>query len=479
MNRISEYDTTRQALASLFEERFGCLPASIVRMPQGGGDRVYYRLGAPEGCSPASAVGVYGPDLRENEAFVGLTRVFFEAGIPVPRLYATGDGGHCYLLEDLGDTQLLSLILKGEGMELCRSSLADLAAMQSVDRSRWEGLCMARPFSRRQVMWDLNYFKYEYLKPSAVAFDEEALEDDFERLADTLTDVPESTVGFMFRDFQSRNVMVDRGYPRFIDYQGGRPGPVVYDAVSFLWQAKAGFTAAVRRELIELYATEFACRRGIDASEITGQVPRFALFRTLQVLGAYGFRGLVEHRAHFLESIPGALANLAELLDSGALDGCPELKRVCRVLAADPRFAPVGHDGLTVTVFSFSYKKGYPADYSGNGGGFMFDCRAMHNPGRYAEYRNLTGRDEAVIAFLEERGEVQPFLASAHELTDKAVRRYLDRGFSSLQIGFGCTGGQHRSVYCAEATARHIAALFPEAHVRLVHREQNIEETIQ
>ncbi len=476
MNHIQASDSHSEALCRLFADCFGYRPASTVRLPQGGGDRIYYRLAAPEGLNPPAVIGVFGPNSSENKAFLGLTRVFTDAGVPVPHIFSASD--RYYLLEDLGDIQLLQLILKGEGMDLCRESLVRLATMQCVERRQWEEKCMARQFSPRQAMWDLNYFKYEYLKPSGIAFDEETLEDDFECLVDALTDIPQSTIGFMFRDFQSRNVMVSEGKPRFIDYQGGRCGPVVYDAVSFLWQAKAGFTESQRKELAELYSREYARRRNIDASVIIRQVPLFALFRTLQVLGAYGFRGLVEHRAHFLESIPAALANLSTLIDEGVIDAYPELKQICRQLTADPRFTPAGKEGLTVSIFSFSYKKGYPADYSGNGGGFMFDCRAMHNPGRYAEYKNLTGRDETVISFLEERGEVQSFLASAWELTDKAVKRYIDRGFTSLQIGFGCTGGQHRSVYCAETTARHIATLFPEAKIRLEHREQNILQTI-
>lgn len=260
----------------------------------------------------------------------------------------------------------------------------------------------------------------------------------------------------------------------FIDFQGGRKGPVLYDAVSFLWQARAGFSSDFRKKMVEYYALEYCEGDFIKAKKMLTALPLIILFRTLQVLGAYGFRGLVEHRAHFIVSIPGALSNLREMLIEGAVDSYPELKRIVEILIKDHRFSKLelsDKTPLTIEVFSFSYKNGYPDDFSGNGGGFMFDCRAMHNPGRYKQYKELTGRDSEVVDFLEERGEVQAFLSAAWSLTDPAVERYLRRGFNNLQIGFGCTGGQHRSVYCAEATAHHISAFFPEANVVLLHRE--------
>ena len=460
-------------LRSLYKKSFGCECRSVSRLPQAGGYRVYYRLDGDAG----SAIGVYGPDRRENESFLGLTEVFSSSGLPVPAVYGSElESGH-YLIEDLGETPLLHLLQKGNGFDMAKECMRILPSFQTIDRNRWDKCVMTPGFSRRQAMWDLNYFKYEYLKPSGKCFDENLLENDFEMFADQLSGIPDSLCGFMYRDFQSRNVMVKDSCPYFIDYQGGRWGPCIYDAVSFLWQAKAGFSDAGREELLNLYSSEFSRLRGIPADMILANVTRYALFRTLQVLGAYGFRGLVERRAHFIESIPQALLNLGGLFEDGAADAYPELKRVCSDLVSDGRFEKRENDGrLTVSVFSFSYKKGYPEDYSGNGGGFMFDCRAMHNPGRYDDYKHLTGRDLPVVEFLEQRGEVQPFLAGVRALVDPAVERYRSRGFTGLQIGFGCTGGQHRSVYCAESTARRLASVFPDVIVRLIHREQGIEE---
>ena len=328
-------------------------------------------------------------------------------------------------------------------------------------------------------MWDLNYFKYEFLKPAGVDFNEDLLEDDFETFATSLVETDPRLWGFMMRDCQSRNVMLSPD-PVFIDYQGGRFGPCIYDAVSFVMQARARFSAEMRQELLRVYAKAFSEARRIPSDVVLEAVCRFSLFRTLQVLGAYGFRGLVQKRAHFIESIPAALENLAALSAGGALDAYPGLSAAACSLLSESRFSPAlmrEDDGrLHVKVFSFSYKRGYPEDLTGNGGGFMFDCRGMHNPGRYDRYKPLTGRDPEVAEFLKERGEADLFAARAFEMVSPSVERYIKRGFSSLQIGFGCTGGRHRSVYCAERMARNIAESFPEVVVELIHREQNIKE---
>lgn len=469
-----------QETISLYEKTFHALP-EVEALPQAGSDRRYFRLRSEGG---PTVVATVGDDTAENNTFIALARKMREAGVGVPQIYAVSDTGRCYLQEDLGDTALLSLLRSEERMLLAQEALRRLAEMQTVDERVWKPFVTAPDFSRRMVMWDLNYFKYEFVKPAGIVVDEERLEDDFEAFAAEICQTDRSLTGFMYRDFQSRNIMavpsVGQCLPdlRFIDFQGGRRGPVVYDAVSFLWQAKAGFTEEERRCLMEVYARRLSELRGIDPRMVIEKTDVFALLRTLQVIGAYGLRGLVERRAHFIESLPAALANLRMLLERGVLDAWPELKKTAQA-AAESRFARRGSGeggGLTVKVFSFSYKKGYPEDLSGNGGGFMFDCRGMHNPGRYAEYKPLTGLDAPVREFLEEKGEVQTFVERALEMVSPSVERYLSRGFDSLQVGFGCTGGRHRSVYCAQRFAEQTARMFPGAKVELFHREQGIRE---
>ncbi|MDE6342937.1 MAG: phosphotransferase [Muribaculaceae bacterium] len=441
---------------------------SVSILPQAGSDRMYFRMRGAGG----SAIATYVPDPKEGRCFVNLADAFLECSRSVPRIYASSDDCRFYLQEDLGDVSLFSLLDGDDVYKYVKAALRALVELQTTPESAWASKVMCKPFSRRQAMWDLNYFKYEYLKQRDVCFDEDALEDDFEHLAMRLDAIEGEFQGFMMRDCQSRNVMMRDGRPVFIDFQGGRKGPVLYDAVSFLWQARAGFSSGFRQEMIRYYAELFCGEDAERHHRMMESLSDLVLFRCLQVLGAYGFRGLIQKRAHFIQSIPGALANLDELISQGALERYPSLKEVCAALVEDSAFAaPAQEPGLTVKVHSFSYKKGYPSDWSGNGGGFAFDCRAMHNPGRYKEYKSLTGRDLPVIEFLEKRGEVADFLRNAWGMTDAAIERYIMRGFSNLQIGFGCTGGQHRSVYCAEATARHIRKLFPEAKVELIHRE--------
>ncbi|MDE6019185.1 MAG: phosphotransferase [Muribaculaceae bacterium] len=440
----------------------------LAKLAQSGSDRCYFRIIVDE----KSFIGTYVPNRLEGECFVNLARKFKLSGASVPEVFEVSDDFHTYIQEDLGDISLFSVLSMPQSDNLIKQSLQKLVKMQKIPLAIWKDACMEKDFCHRQVMWDLNYFKYEYLKARNVDFNESLLEDDFERLADRLLSMPTRYWGFMMRDCQSRNVMIADGHPVFIDFQAGRFGPALYDAVSFLWQARAGFSSDMRRELLDEYCKEFCAGDFILKQEMLSYLDAFVLFRTLQVLGAYGYRGLVQHRSHFLLSIPPALANLRELLGAGALDEYPELKRSCRVLVDDPiSDFSLAHGRLRVDVYSFSYKKGYPENLSGNGGGFMFDCRAIHNPGRYDEYKYLTGRDQEVIDFLESRGEVRSFLKNSWALTDPAIERYISRGFSHLQIGFGCTGGQHRSVYCAQQTAGHIREIFPEVDLHINHLE--------
>lgn len=470
-NDIAMTVKTNQTPSELYETLYGVRPREV-RLPGAGGDRVYSRL---ESDSGPTVIATMGKDLVENRSFVMLSDVFRRQGVRVPEILIANGSCSAYLQSDLGDDSLLKLLSSGRRMDLSRASLRQLVKMQTVEEGEWLPYVYAPQFSRRMVMWDLNYFKYEFAKPCGAVFDEDALEEDFILLCERLSGYDSRLWGFMYRDFQSRNIVIKEGEPYFIDYQGGRRGPCLYDAVSFLWQAKAGFSRDERLELLACYASEFSGARGIGNGLVFADVGKMALLRTLQVLGAYGFRGLVEKRAHFIESIPAALANLSDLIAEGVLDDYLELESVCRQLV-ESKYAetPVKGEGLTVKVFSFSYKKGYPEDLSGNGGGFMFDCRGLHNPGRYGRYKQLTGLDKDVIDFLEENEEVPEFLDNAFKMVATSVGRYIERGFDSLQVGFGCTGGRHRSVYCAQRMAERLAEQFPDARIELIHREQDI-----
>ncbi len=463
------------SLEELYREAFGVSPDRVEALPQAGSDRRYFRLSA-EGVP--SAVGTLGPDVAENRAFVALARRFAARGANVPQIYATAPDFSSYLQSDLGDVSLFSLLGNSTGKTLVAEALRSLPLLQDMPPAEVGTLSGQPDFSHRLVMWDVNYFKYCFLRQTEVIFSENALEDDFERLARDVVEGGKLLEGFMYRDCQSRNVMVCNDKPWWIDFQGGRRGPCVYDAVSFLWQARAGFTPDFRQEMLEEYLRTWSARRDFNIEGVRSSVPSFVLLRSLQVLGAYGLRGVIQKRAHFLSSIHQGISNLAEIAEKQH-DRYPAISHVAAQLAALRPFSDTETGGgLIVTIYSFSYKKGYPSDWSGNGGGFMFDCRALHNPGRYEQYKSLTGRDAEVISFLEQYPEVEHFMENASSLVMPAIERYVNRGFTRLQVGFGCTGGQHRSVYCAERLARMIAARWRDVKVHLIHREQGIEEML-
>lgn len=464
-------------LNELYRRYTGKDAEQVKLLTPAGSSRKYYRLSGGDG--EVSLIGVAGTDCKENEAFIYLSRHFYEKGLPVPRVLAVSDDGMCYLESDLGDVSLFAL--KGdEG--LLEKAVRMLARFhyEGSDGMDYTKCFPVDAFDRQSVMWDLNYFKYSFLNTSGISYSEPRLEADMVRLAEDVDRVTRNESRFMLRDFQSRNVMVKDGEVYFIDYQGGRRGPSAYDLASFLWQAKAGFSHELRERLIEVYADEARRYDDVDAEMLKQQVRSMALIRTLQVMGAYGLRGRFERKPHFLQSIPLALGNLRSLLDEGIGD-YPYLNEMLPRLIEAGKGIGVGDDGfegLTVRVCSFSFKKGIPEDPSGNGGGYVFDCRAMDNPGRYEEYRSLTGLDREVIEFLEAKGEIGRFLDSCHSLVDAAVGNYLNRGFNSLMVSYGCTGGQHRSVYSAQHMAEHIKERFPQVRVLLCHREQGIEVTL-
>ncbi len=459
-------------LERLFRNYAGVVPEKISQLTGSASNRSYYRL---ESAGRAPLIGVIGTDVLENRAFVTLARHFRAKGINVPEVFAVSGDGMRYLQEDLG-TDSLADHLSDENL-LCRT----MAQLPKIQFEGAQGLdfsvCYPQPaFDLRMVMFDLNYFKYCFLKPSGLEFNEISLQDDFEKLAAELLEEDSET--FLYRDFNARNVMIKDGEPYFIDFQGGRRGPIYYDVASFVWQARANYPQPLKEKMVDEYLASLSIYCKLDRAEFNRRFNLFILFRTLQVLGAYGFRGLIEHKAQFVTPIPQALANLRSLLPS-VENEYPYLHGVLTSMVNLPRFtaAAAESDGrLEVKIYSFSYKKGIPEDLSGNGGGYVFDCRSIHNPGRYEPYKKLTGRDLEVIKFLEDDGEVLGFLEHVYGVVDPHVETYSKRGFTSLTVSFGCTGGQHRSVYCAEHLARHLAEKYPDVRIRLIHRERGIEE---
>lgn len=467
-----------QQLISLFTDYTGKGNPRLEALPSSGSNRKYFRLR----CDDISLIGVHGESRDENRSFIRLAGHFRRQQLNVPEVLAVSEDEMFYLEKDLGDLLLFDAIRGGrltgvfshDEKEMLHKTISLLAHFQYRGARDLDfGVCYPLPaFDHRSVMWDLNYFKYSFLKTTGMDFREDLLENDFEKLAAAL--LRDDTPTFMYRDFQSRNVMLVNGNPYFIDFQGGRKGPVYYDVASFLWQARANFPAALRNELIDTYLTSLQSYRPVNKDDFHNQLRQFVLFRTLQVLGAYGFRGYFEKKPHFIQSIPFALHNLRELLKEG-FDEYPYLCRLLKEMTELKQFADSRKRELEVRVYSFAYKKGIPEDISGNGGGYVFDCRAINNPGKYERYNNVTGLDEPVIRFLEDDGEIVRFLDTIYPLIDQHVKRYMERNFTDLMISFGCTGGQHRSVYAAQHVAEHIHRKFG-VKVSLIHREQNLEQ---
>ena len=475
-------DTT--SLSKLYTEVHGRLPEVVTELPSSGSNRRYFRLSDADGKD--SVIGVIGTSVPENEAFIYMSKHFGEKDIPVPKVLAVSDDRMSYIQTDLGDMLLFKKIEKGRLTRSFSSAEKDLLAktisrlpdiqFAGADDMDFSVCYPAVSFDERSIMWDLNYFKYCFLKATGLEFSEDKLEDDFQTMAKVL--MRSNTDTFMYRDFQSRNVMIVDGEPWFIDFQGGRKGPFYYDVASFLWQAKANIPDGLRHELLEVYLDSVRKYHPIEREEFIANLRHFVLFRTLQVLGAYGFRGYFEKKPHFMQSVPFAIANLRALLHEPYAE-YPYLNELLLKLVNMKQFTDeLDRKRLTVRVFSFAYKKGIPNDVTGNGGGYVFDCRAINNPGKYERYKPFTGLDSNVIRFLEDDGEVITFLDHCYALTDATIERYIERGFTNLMISYGCTGGQHRSVYCAQHTAEHIAKKY-SVKVELIHREQNIEQTFK
>ena len=465
-------------LIKLFEDWSGEETRSFTALPASGSYREYYRISGRE----KSALGVFNNDSRENIAFLSFSKALRKANLPVPKVYGELIEKQVYLIEDLGDITLFSFMqgirkdknFPQELTEFYKKVLAHLIQFQLNGAECIDfDLCYPRhAFDRQSMMWDLHYFKYYFLKLARIPFDEQLLEDDFNSFCDFLLEAEDNF--FLYRDFQSRNIMVVNDQPVFIDYQGGRKGALQYDVASLLYDAKADIPESVREQLLEYYIGELGEVHQVDKKKFLNHYYGFVLIRLMQAMGAYGFRGFYEKKEHFLQSIPLALNNLKYLLDHVRLP--VELPNLMKMLVAvieseNLKYIVSDHQNLTVSIHSFSYKKGIPVDVSGNGGGFVFDCRAIHNPGRYPEYQDKTGMDTEVIEFLEKESDVAQFLEGVYGLVDQSVEKYLAREFKHLMVNFGCTGGQHRSVYCAEQLGEHLLAKY-KVNVNIKHVEQ-------
>jgi aminoglycoside/choline kinase family phosphotransferase len=458
---------------------------NIEKLPKSGGDRIYFRIITEAN----SYIATFNENRRESTTFLYFTEQFSKINAPVPKILFVSDDAQMYIQQDFGPTSLLNELEKfGENdyvYDLFKKSLKSLAELQingikDLDNSYY---LTSKEFGRQAIMSDLLYFKYYFLDTLKVPYDKEKLIDDFEALSNYLERVEHKY--FMFRDFQSRNICIQNKEVHFIDYQGGMKGALQYDVASLLWQARANLSDDWKNSLLEYYmdCVSEILQKPIDRIRFVSQYNGYVLIRLMQVLGAYGFRGLFERKAQFLTSIPLALSNLKWFSENKKMGiSLPEYERIINLIVQDEivdRFKPLQANDSTpliVTINSFSYlKTGYPQEKTLNGGGFVFDCRGMLNPGRFMEFKMLTGRDKPVIDFLEQQTAMPEFLNSVYNIVDISVEDYIKRNFDSLTISFGCTGGQHRSVYAADSLTRYLRNKF-KVKIELNHIEQNIYE---
>jgi len=474
---MNKTHTTKLML--LYKSWSGEEAVSISPLPLSASYRKYFRVKSEN----KIALGVFNPDHNENKAFVAFTKHFLKNNLNVPKLYAEELDNNIYLIEDLGNTTLYSHITesrkkgktKNDFLEYYKQALTELLKFQTVASTDFDySVCYPRDsFDRQSIQWDLNYFKYYFVKLTQTPFDEQKLEDDFNSLIKFLLST--DTNYFMYRDFQSRNIIIKDDKIFFIDYQGGRKGALQYDVASLLYDAKADLTEEMRKELLAFYISSLSKKIKIKRNDFKKYFYGYVLIRILQSMGTYGFRGLHEKKAHFIKSIPYAIKNVKFLLQNNLLpEGLDEIKSVLNNIINNDSINSLNvieePDKLNITINSFSYMSSLPVDLTGNGGGFVFDCRSLNNPGRYDEYKMLTGKDQPVIDFLNKENDVKEFLENVFLIVDRSIKNYNERGFKHLMISFGCTGGQHRSVYCAEKLADHLKQ-FKSIQVNLKHTQ--------
>lgn len=470
------------SIRNLYTKWKGTEPSSVDVLPISGSERRYFRLHG----NGESVIGTYGANIKENESFIYFSRHFTTKGLAVPEIYAVSDDRVYYLQQDFGDVSLLTR-LEAEGFsegvyELFKKSLKALAALQiHGDKNLDYSKCLTnKEFGKEAIMADLLYFKYYFLDALRKPYDKQKLIRDFEALSNYLTHTEYKY--FMFRDFQSRNIFIEKDNSvHFIDFQGGMKGAPQYDVASMLWQARANLPEEWKESLLNDYMEEFEklTESPLDRLVFRSQYNGYVLIRLLQVLGAYGFRGLFERKAQFLTAIPLGLHNLKEFFRHQSVGiAVPEFRKVLNLCVSDEvvqQFTPTqatNETPLVVKICSFSYRKGCPKDETPNGGGFVFDCRGILNPGRIEEYKTQHGRDKNVKDYLEQQTKMLNFLNSVFDIVDMTVEEYIKRGFESLMVSFGCTGGQHRSVYAADALARHLRNKF-KVKIDLRHMVQD------
>lgn len=466
-------------MTDLFEKWAGESCKNKIQLTANGSNRLYFRLeGDTKRC-----IAAYNANVRENEAFFSFAKQMHDCGINVPEVYAISDDRTTYLQEDLGNVTLYGYLSsrKTSGVDISQPMLTlyrqaiDLMLLMQRNCGNVDFSC-AYPrerFDRQAIQWDLNYFKYYFLRLFHIPFDEQELENDFSTLTDYLLDG--DTDSFMHRDFQSRNIMIADEKLYLIDFQGARRGAPQYDLASLLYSSKSDVPDGIRQQLLDYYINQ-RFGEGVDA-EAAKRLFRekfygYVIVRMMQAMGAYGYRGVIEKKEHFVKSIPYAVRNLKTFLENDLLPvEVPHLHSVLESITQLPGYSDA-NDKLLVSIFSFSYRSGIPFDKSGNGGGFVFDCRALPNPGLYDEYRMLNGRDKEVVDFFLEHEETEHFLQSVRNILKQSIESYMERGYTRLMVNFGCTGGRHRSVYCAEQIARYINDNF-DCRVTLHHLEQS------
>lgn len=476
--------STNEAIKNLFASYSDATINGIDKLPQAGSERYYYRLHTNSG----DYIATHGANVQENESFIYFSNHFHKKKLATPEIFCISDDKTIYLQEDFGNVSLLNK-LEEHGYtdyvySLFQKSLYQLALLQVKGHEELDyKKCLTNAsFGKEAIMADLLYFKYYFLDALRRPYDKQKLIKDFEALSNYLSHTEYKF--FMFRDFQSRNIMVSPSLEElaeavhFIDYQGGMKGAPQYDVASLLWQARANLPDEWKQSLLEDYINAFEkiVAEPVDRDVFRSQYNGYVLIRLLQVLGAYGFRGLFERKAQFLTSIPQALTNLKWFVNNQNLGiSVLEFKKVLELCISDEvvkEFTPIqatDETPLVVAINSFSFiKTGYPKDETINGGGFVFDMRGILNPGRFDAYKHLSGLDKPVKDFLEQQTKMPDFLNSVYSVVDISVEDYIKRGFDHLAINFGCTGGQHRSVYAAEAIARHLRNKF-KVKIQLEH----------